>query len=245
VAQNNKNLKSNNIFIKKIFAEVPDTYEIVNHILTLGLDIIWRKKAVRCAEKTHQGKWVDMCTGTGETAIYLKKNALKSTKVYAVDLTSEMMKIAKSKPEAKGIEFIEADVRALPFEDNSFDLITISFATRNLNLNRDILTKAFVEFNRVLKPGGLFVNLETSQPDIKLIKHCFHLYIKLFVRLLGSKISGSKQAYQYLSQTIPRFYSARELMTILYEAGFAKVGYETMLFGVAAIHQSYKKASVE
>lgn len=236
-------IKSNTNFVKRIFSEVPETYEITNHVLTLGFDILWRKRAAGIAAG-HGGKsWVDMCTGTGETAAYLSRSAPEGTKVMAVDFSPEMLVEARKKPEAKQIEFITSDIKELPFPDASIDVISISFATRNINLNKDILIKSFKEFYRVLKPGGLFVNLETSQPSFILIRKLFHLYIKLFVKHVGSRISGSKAGYSYLSKTIPKFYSAPELVDILKVAGFQEVTFQQMLFGVAAIHQAYKNNS--
>jgi len=235
--------KSNPDFVKQVFSQVPETYELTNHILALGFDILWRKRAAGIAA-AHGGKnWVDMCTGTGETAVYLVRLAPEGTKVLAVDFSIDMLAEARKKPEAKQIEFITSNIKELPFPDASIDVITISFATRNINLNKDILIKSFTEFHRVLKPGGLFVNLETSQPSSTLIRKLFHLYIKLFVKQIGSRISGSKAGYSYLSKTIPKFYSASELADFLKQAGFQEVTFQQMLFGVAAIHQAHKNNS--
>lgn len=227
-------------FVKKVFSEVPTTYERINHILTFGFDTIWRKKTAKIAASYGGSEWVDMCTGTGETAAYLSRLAPEGTNVSAVDLSPEMMAEARKKPEAKNISFIIADVKDLPFEDDSIDLITISFATRNINLNKDVLIKSFSEFYRVLKPSGCFVNLETSQPPIGFIRMLFHLFIKLFVKQIGSRMSGSMNGYLYLSKTIPKFYTAHELAEIMHQAGFKEVTFKRLLFGVAAIHQSYK-----
>ncbi len=228
-------------FLQNVFSEVPDTYEKINHILTLNFDKRWRKKAVNIAA-TSAGKeiWVDVCTGTGETAAYLARLATIGTKIIAVDFSEEMMAIARRKPEAKNIEFIKSDVKELPFKNNSVDTINISFATRNINLNREILTSTFAEFHRVLKPGGLFINLETSQPPNFLIRKLFYWYIKVFVKWIGTKISTSEIAYSYLSKTISRFYSAKVLSEILLQAGFEHVNYNYLLFGVAAIHKARK-----
>jgi demethylmenaquinone methyltransferase/2-methoxy-6-polyprenyl-1,4-benzoquinol methylase len=118
----------------------------------------------------------------------------------------------------------------------------MSFATRNVNLNREVLLRAFAELHRVLKPGGLFVNLETSQPDSAFIRKCFHLYVKLLVKPVGRLISGSNVAYAYLSRTIPRFYAAEELASIMREAGFSEVYFRRLLLGAAAIHEARKTA---
>ncbi len=225
-----------------MFSEIPSTYELVNHVLTLGLDILWRRKAVNLASKAGGILWVDMCSGTGETAAYLRRIAPKATAVFAVDFSLEMLKEAKHKPEAGGITFVSADIISLPFPDNTFDLITMSFAARNINLNRDALIQRFVEYRRILKPDGQFVNLETSRPPSAPVKMIMDLYIKLFVKMIGSRLSGSKAGYSYLAHTIPRFYPADELAGIIREAGFRDVTYKYLMFGVAAIHQAYKHA---
>ena len=148
--------------IRNIFSEIPETYELVNHILTFGLDILWRKRAVNIAVKSGGNRWIDVCTGTGETASYLCRFAKNGTKVYAADFSLPMLRKAKEKPEGGCIKFLLSDVENLPFSDNTFDLITISFATRNINRNQNILIRTFKEFHRILKINGHFVNLETS-----------------------------------------------------------------------------------
>jgi demethylmenaquinone methyltransferase/2-methoxy-6-polyprenyl-1,4-benzoquinol methylase len=224
-------------FVRRIFSEVPATYELVNHVLTLGLDIAWRRRAARRAVKTGGTRWLDVCTGTGEMAALLSRLAPKGTCVYAVDLTPAMVAEARRKPGAALTRLSIADVKALPFADQSLDLITISFATRNINLGKDILVQTFAEFRRVLRPGGRFVNLETSQPTSSIVRRGFHLYVKLFVRSLGARISGSKAGYAYLAHTMPRFYPAEKLADLMRQAGFQDVTYERMLLGVAAIHE--------
>lgn len=226
--------------IRNIFTEVPHTYELVNHVLTLGMDIVWRRRAARMAVEDGGTHWIDVCSGTGEMAVYLQKLA-KDSQVYSADFTPAMLQKAAEKPKGRHIHFIISDVKALPIPDNSFDLITISFATRNINLNREALLKAFREFHRILKPGGRFVNLETSQPKSPLIRRIFHAYVKGLVLPVGSRISGSKPGYAYLAQTIPRFYEADELSAILSEAGFKNVLIKKMVFGIAAIHRSIKE----
>jgi demethylmenaquinone methyltransferase/2-methoxy-6-polyprenyl-1,4-benzoquinol methylase len=226
--------------IQSMFSEVPETYELVNHVLTLGLDVLWRRRAARIAAKGGGVQWVDMCTGTGEMAMYLSRLAPEGTKIYAVDFCESMMEKARQKPDAERIQFITADIKALPFDDESFDLITMSFATRNINVSKDILIRSFAEYYRVLKPGGRFVNLETSRPPFLLIRKGFDLYVKLFIKQIGGRISGSRKAYAYLAGTIPRFYPAEELAQIMRQAGFEEVTFKRLLFGAAAIHQARK-----
>ena len=226
--------------VQHIFSKVPETYEWVNHVLTCGLDIIWRKQAVRLATKAGGRRWIDLCTGTGETASYLCRKAKNKTSVYATDFSMPMLKKATEKFESRNIRFLISDIRRLPFSDNIFDLMTISFATCYIKINSDILLKTFEEFHRVLNPGGLLVNLETSQPSSALIRTAFHGFVKRFVIPLGSRISGSLAGYTYLARTIPRFYPAETLAHIMQQAGFKNVRFKKQLFGVVAIHQGNK-----
>jgi demethylmenaquinone methyltransferase/2-methoxy-6-polyprenyl-1,4-benzoquinol methylase len=226
--------------IRNIFSEVPETYELVNHILTGCLDILWRRRAVKFAVQAGGTRWIDVCTGTGETASYLCSLANKETDVYAADFSFPMLKKATEKPEASSIKFLLSDVNNLPFPDEAFDLITISFATRNINLSRDTLIGTFKEFHRILREGGHFINLETSQPSSSLVRKVLHKYANWFVMPIGSRVSGSKSGYAYLANTIPRFYPAEELKGIMSQAGFKDIRVKTLMFGVAAIHQGIK-----
>jgi len=226
--------------IQKIFSEVPKRYEFLNHLLTFGMDIVCRRRASRLAARDGGTAWLDICSGTGETASYLRSLGNGTTTVIAGDFCLPMLNEAMKKPNADKIEFLLTDARQLPFADNSLDLVTISFATRNINTSRDNLIRTFGEFYRVLKPGGRYINLETSQPPVKLIRKMMHLYIRLTVRQVGTLISGSKSGYTYLSNTIPRFYEAEELTEIIHEAGFREVSFNHMFFGVTAIHKAVK-----
>jgi len=244
--------------LQKIYSEIPKRYELINHLLTFGADIRCRKKAVELAvnnsENTRHGStteggddpvtgssgatWVDVCSGTGETIVNLSKQANENTTLIAADFSLPMLNIARQKPETKNIKFVLTNACHLPFADNSIDLLTISFATRNLNTTREILVDTFSEFNRVLKPTGRFINLETSQPPIWFFRKLMYLFVGISVKKIGAAISGNKAGYAYLSHSIPRFYTADELSTILNEAGFSKVSYKRLYFGFMAIHKA-------
>ncbi len=226
--------------IQKIFAEVPDTYEFVNHLLTGGLDIIWRRRAVGIAVEGAGGRWLDACSGTGETAAYLSRSAPNGTDVFVADFSMPMLRQATTRPGRERVHFSVADAGRLPFPDSTFELVTISFATRNINTSRTGLLRCLTEFHRVLKPGGRFVNLETSQPESRVLRALVHGYVRTFVRPVGGTLSGSRAAYRYLSETIPRFHPAEEFSRIISEAGFTDVRFTPLLFGVAAIHQGIR-----
>jgi demethylmenaquinone methyltransferase/2-methoxy-6-polyprenyl-1,4-benzoquinol methylase len=224
--------------IQKLFAEVPKTYELVNHILTFGLDMLWRRKAAARAASGSGGIWLDMCSGTGEMAGYLERHRRRNGLVIGGDFCLPMLAEAHRKRRSRSITWLGTDAARLPFRDNALDLITVAFGTRNLHTSRRALLTIFREFRRVLKPGGRFVIVETSQPKSSLVRWAFHTYVRLFVKPVGQAISGSKTGYSYLSQTIRAFYGSEELRELLLESGFSTVSVQRLLFGVGAIHES-------
>jgi demethylmenaquinone methyltransferase/2-methoxy-6-polyprenyl-1,4-benzoquinol methylase len=233
--------------IQKFYSQIYGSYELMNSLLTWGLDSHWRKKAVKMAIKRspRAGRILDICSGTGQTAAALKHSLPfnNNTQIIAADFSRHMLGIAMDrtyKKDLRHIYFTLTDAVNLPFADNMFDIITITFAARNLSAAPGHLLKSFREFYRVLKPGGWFLNLETSQPPLKFIKRLFHLYVKLTVAPVGRWISGSKGSCAYLSNSIRSFHPAKELTEILYEAGFETVTWKNLLFGAVALHQARK-----
>lgn len=226
--------------IESIFTEVSRTYELANHILTFGLDVLWRKKAAREGARAGGTLWLDVCSGTGEMARNLSFLAPKKVKIIALDFCQSMLTKIREKKSRSKISLVLAEANPLPFAPNTFDLVAISFATRNLNLSREALLRNFKEFLRVLKPGGSLVNLETSQPQLGIVQRLFHYYIRSVVLPVGFFISGSKAGYRYLSSTIPRFYRPEELSHFLQEARFERVTFKRLFFGIAAIHTAIK-----
>ena len=223
-----------------IFSEIANRYELVNHVLALGLDIPWRKKASQIAAADGGALWLEVCGGTGEMAVNLQRLASPGTRIVLTDFSFPMISRARSKPELQKTSVSLVDSSKLPFLEDTFDLVVISFATRNITGNRGRLMEFLREFNRILRPGGRFINLETSQPRSTLIRAAYHLYTKKIVKTLGRLISGSKTGYGYLSYSVTRFFDAEELSRILHEVGFSKVGYRTMTFGVVAVHKAVK-----
>lgn len=226
--------------IREMFAEVPRTYELVNHLMTFGLDAVWRRRAAGEASAVGGSRWLDVCTGTGEMAACLSRRAGPGTAVFAADFSLPMLKRALLKPFESRVGFVAGAAGALPFSDGSFDLVTISFATRNINVSRDALVASFREFNRVLRPGGVFVNLETSRPPARFIRSLLHLYARTVVSRLGSFISGSRTGYSYLDRTLRGFYGVGELASIIGEAGFSDVSFRRLTWGAVAIHRAVK-----
>ncbi len=229
--------------LREIFAGLASTYERVNHVLTLGLDVPWRRRAARIAARGGGPRWLDVCSGTGDMARHLRRWAEPGTRIVALDFCRPMLARSAGRPAGEAVfDFVLADAALLPFPDASFDLLTVAFATRNLNLSRAGLTGTFREFLRVLKPGGRFVNLETSQPRFRPVRLIFRAYVRVFVLPIGRRLSGSNAGYDYLSRSIPEFYPAEELAAILMEAGFPAVTFRRFLFGASAVHLAVKWA---
>lgn len=222
--------------LKKIYSEIPERYELANHLMTLGFDKLWRRRAAAIAVEGGGQRWLDICSGTGEMAVCLKRLAPEGSLVHATDFSMPMLSMAGRKEGTEEIGFSISNASSLPFADSSFDLVTCSFAMRNLNRNRDELLGTLREVRRVLKGGGRFVNLETSRPENSLIRFAFHSYVKLFIKPIGTAMTGYRAGYGYLAGSIPRFYGARELEELLLEAGYRGVASKRMMLGAVAIH---------
>ncbi len=226
--------------LRPLFSQVASTYDLTNHILTLGLDVPWRRAAARLAASRGGRRWLDVCSGPGEMARNLAGLAPAGTRVFAADFTPAMLLAGRWSGRPVPILRVVAEAGQLPFPGGYFDLVTISFATRNINTSRDLLVARFREFHRVLRPGGAFVNLETSQPRAAFVRKVFHAYVGTFVRPLGAALSGSRPAYAYLASSIPRFYEPDRLAGLMREAGFADVSFRRLMLGAAAIHVAQK-----
>ena len=231
--------------VQRIYTEVAHSYDLVNHIMTLGFDIVWRKIAARKARELSPLRVLDICCGTGDMAVEFSRKVPPGAQIIGVDFSLSMLGVAASKTYASTARFVLADVGSLPFPTNVFDMLTISFATRNLNSSPEVLVGFFQEFRRVLKPGGVFIHLETSQPRLRPLRSLFHTYVRSVVRPLGSRISGSSAGYKYLSHTVPRFYPAGDLSRLMSRAGFSRIEVRPFLFHIAALHTAWKPMQSE
>ncbi|MBU2573777.1 MAG: ubiquinone/menaquinone biosynthesis methyltransferase [Elusimicrobia bacterium] len=213
-------------------------YDAANRLLTLGLDGGWRLETAKIALQNSPASCLDVCTGTGELAVLLRKFSKAGTEITGADFNESMLSIARTKTAA--VRFIRAEAARLPFKDETFDALTVAFAARNLNAGGKALTETFREFNRVLKPGGVFVNLETSQPQNLFVRRLFHLYVRTMTALIKVIWPGNRPAYSFLSRTVQGFYPPEKLSEILLSAGFSKVESIPLTFGAAAIHRAVK-----
>lgn len=213
--------------IKKMFNNIARNYDKLNNLMTFGLHLKIKKAAIKNVPLKSGFKVLDLCTGTGDIAIYLARNIIKDGKVTAVDFSENMLEIAKQKAaKIKNIEFVNADVLNLPFQDGEFDACFISFGLRNLTG----LKKGLLEMKRVTKKGGYVVNLDTGKP--KGIAGFFHkLFFFYIVPLIGRLFNGDSSPYKYLPESTKKFPNADELVKIFEEIGLNEVKKIDFLFG--------------
>jgi demethylmenaquinone methyltransferase/2-methoxy-6-polyprenyl-1,4-benzoquinol methylase len=225
-----------------IFTRIPDRYDLINHVITLGMDNGWRRQAAQACLQDRPAHILDICCGTGDLAITIAQLAQYTPEVTGADYSQPMLEIAAAKTSASGvnISFINADVARLPFSDHYFDCIGISFALRNLTYKNPLTPIYLNEILRVLKPGGRFVIVESSQPTSPFIRFLDHLYLRLWVFPSGYLISGNKGAYRYLTESALHFYSAVEMQGFLLKAGFKQATAKRLFFGAAAVYTAIK-----
>ena len=237
-------LSTENRPLHTIFTAVPPRYDLINRIFTLGLDESWRKRAAQICLSSNPKRVLDLCCGTGDLAIWLARLASPGTRIIGIDYSQPMLSRAEEKAASQSlianVQFIHGDVGDIPFPDGCFDSIGISFAFRNLTYKNPKTRQYLSEVLRVLKPGGEFVIVESSQPRNKLVRMIAHAYLRMFVYRLGSWISKNRPAYKYLSESARNFYTAEELADLLVNAGFTKVQFKQLFFGAAAIHKAVK-----
>jgi demethylmenaquinone methyltransferase / 2-methoxy-6-polyprenyl-1,4-benzoquinol methylase len=219
-------------------------YDAANTFLTFGLDGVWRRAAARRAMASSPGRVLDVCCGTGALTTEIWRLSRGSGFVTGLDLSEAMLSRARLKVPGEagtaGIKFIEGDATRLPFPDSSFDALTISFATRNLGANGGDLLNYFSEFRRALRPGGVFVHLETSQPANRYIRRLFRAYAGAITSAVGMAFPRGKTAYGFLAGTMASFHGPEELSALILKAGFSKVEYRPMMFGAVALHTAVK-----
>ena len=224
--------------VAEMFDNVSYKYDFLNRLLTFGIDMKWRKLVVKTVAKKRPKKVLDIATGTGDFVIMLAD--LNPEKIIGLDLSQGMLDIGIEKIEKKNlqhlIEMVQGDSENLPFEDASFDAITVGFGVRNF----ENLDKGLQEIYRVLKPGGVFVVLETSQPTGFLMKPLFKFYSKYIIPTVGKLFSRDKRAYEYLPESAALFPYGEKFNNILQKNGFINTANKPLTFGIASMYTATK-----
>ena len=223
-----------------MFDNISPRYDLLNHLLSLGVDVLWRKQAIRMLKKRkpHPQLIMDIATGTGDFA--LEALVLAPDKIIGVDISAGMLEVGRQKIKKQGledrIEMIQADSENLPFEDNMFDAVIVAFGVRNF----EDLRKGLKEMNRVLKPGGVVTILEFSRLRTFPFKQLFNLYFTQILPRIGSLISKDQSAYTYLPESVQAFPDGEDFLKILKETGYTQTEWKSLTFGVSAIYVASK-----
>ncbi|MCD0463950.1 bifunctional demethylmenaquinone methyltransferase/2-methoxy-6-polyprenyl-1,4-benzoquinol methylase UbiE [Flavobacterium sp. LC2016-23] len=225
--------------VAQMFDTISGNYDNLNRVISFGIDIKWRKKVLKIVSDKKPKIILDIATGTGDLAILMAQT--NAEKIIGLDISAGMLEVGKKKVEEKKlsnvIELVLGDSENMPFGDNYFDAITVSFGVRNF----ETLEKGFAEILRVLKPNGVFVILETSVPDKTPYKQGYNFYTKNILPLIGKLFSKDNSAYGYLSESAAAFPYGEALNNILRKIGFIDVVAMPQTFGVATIYSASKK----
>jgi demethylmenaquinone methyltransferase/2-methoxy-6-polyprenyl-1,4-benzoquinol methylase len=221
--------------IAQMFDRITRRYDLMNRIMTGGQDIGWRKKAVRAALGAGSDRALDVATGTGDLALALADGGYRH--VTGLDFSSGMISVAETKRSARtDLEFVVGDAMALPFPDDQFDAVTVSFGLRNM---RDYQA-AISEMTRVLKPGGRFICLELTPYRKPVLGPIFNWYFRHIVPRVGGMLSGDAEAYRYLPTSVAAFPDGPALIKLMEGAGLQANEFELLGFGTVALHVGIK-----
>ncbi|MFA7273570.1 MAG: bifunctional demethylmenaquinone methyltransferase/2-methoxy-6-polyprenyl-1,4-benzoquinol methylase UbiE [Crocinitomicaceae bacterium] len=224
--------------VREMFNNISGKYDFLNHFLSLGIDKIWRKKAINALKAIQPEKVLDIATGTADFA--LAALPLKPKEIVGLDLSPGMISVGQKKIEKKGvtniIRLVVGDSENLPFEDNYFDALTVGFGVRNF----ENLEKGLSEMLRVVRPGGKLVILEFSKPKKFPVKQAFGFYSKNIIPFLGKNISKDNKAYAYLPESVQAFPEGKDFTDILAKVGYQSIAAQLVSGGIATIYSGIK-----
>lgn len=224
--------------VARMFNSISGNYDFLNHFLSLGIDIRWRKKAIRLLEASQPKVILDVATGTGDFALATLK--LKPQQVIGVDISEGMLEVGRKKVKAQGHEQIIdlrlGDSENLPFEENKFDAAIVAFGVRNF----ENLEKGLSEILRVLKPGGKLVVLEFSKPRLFPFKQIYNFYFNFILPKVGKVISKDSSAYTYLPESVQAFPDGEAFIAILKKLGYQQTVCSPLTFGISSLYSGIK-----
>ncbi|HHT78610.1 MAG TPA: bifunctional demethylmenaquinone methyltransferase/2-methoxy-6-polyprenyl-1,4-benzoquinol methylase UbiE [Actinobacteria bacterium] len=231
--------------VRKIFNSISFRYDVANYFISLGVERYWRLKFLKMISGSEK-KVLDACCGTGYSTIGIAGRIKNDAVIYGIDFSGEMLEIARSKAErylyyaGRGqnikIRFSEGDVTCLDFEDGLFDLITVVFGIRNVKDRK----KALEEFHRVSSDKSRLLIMEFNYPQNKFIRNIYDFYLNFVMSNLGAMITGNKEAYSYLAESIRNFTGVTDFCRIIKDAGWQILKVRSMTFGVCTIYYAGK-----
>ena len=224
--------------VAKMFNNISHRYDFLNHLLSLGIDKVWRKKAIRFLKPLNPQTLLDVATGTGDFAI--QALALHPQKIIGIDISEGMLAMGRRKIKnlalTHKIELCSGDSENLQFENNKFDAVTVGFGVRNF----ENLEKGLSEILRVMRPGGMLVVLEFSRPRTFPMRQVYNFYFKNILPGLGRLISSDKSAYTYLPESVEAFPDGKDFENILRKVGFKETACKPLTFGISSIYTALK-----
>ena len=225
--------------VRDMFDNIAPTYDLMNRMMTLGIDRLWRRRCVRIVRQLDPSSVLDLATGTGDLAIALAK-AVPAARITGGDLSEGMLSQACKKAEAEGaqdrIVFQTADALDLPFPDNSFDAITIAFGVRNF----EHLERGYAEMLRILRPRGTLLVLELTPPSSPIVKPFYRFYTRGIIPIVGKLVSKDSSAYAYLPESIAAVPARKAMTDIMLRVGFTNTKWKNLTAGVATIYTATK-----
>lgn len=225
--------------VRKMFDNIAKDYDKLNHVLSLNIDKVWRKKAVcELTDEARPLKVLDVACGTGDFTIEIAKKVAPGSWITGVDISEGMIAVGRDKLSKLGIDavFEVADCEALPYDDKTFDRISVGFGVRNF----EHLELGLREMYRVLTPGGKLVILELSVPSNAFIRWCYKLYFLKILPFIGGLVSGNRGAYEYLPASVLRFPAPDKFMEMMKSAGFDIVEHTSLTFGICRMYVGKK-----
>jgi demethylmenaquinone methyltransferase/2-methoxy-6-polyprenyl-1,4-benzoquinol methylase len=225
--------------VAHMFNNISKTYDFLNHFMSLGIDIIWRKKAINELKNDQPKLILDVATGTGDFAFEAIR-LLNPDKIIGVDISRGMLDIAQQKIDSRGLndrfEIKLGDSEQLPFEDDAFDAVTVAYGVRNF----ENLEVGLSDMNRVLKPGGKAVILEFSKPKAFPVKQLYNFYFKSITPFIGKLFSKDARAYSYLPESVAAFPDGKDFVILMDKVGFKETKCRPLLFGICSIYTGIK-----
>ena len=225
--------------VETMFDNIAFRYDFLNRFLSAGIDIGWRKKAIKLLLPAKPERILDVATGTGDFAL-TSYEILKPEKITGIDISEGMLELGRKKISKAGlndhIELLNGDSEAILFEDNSFDAVTVAFGVRNF----ENLEQGLSEIKRVLKPGGRLIVLECTKPSMPVVKQFYNFYMKFITPKIGKIIANNNDAYQYLNDSVLQFPEKKSFIQILNKAGYRNTFYKTLTLGICTIYCAEK-----
>lgn len=226
--------------VANVFHSVAARYDLMNDVMSLGIHRLWKRFTLDCSGVRPGQQVLDLAGGTGDITALFSKRVGPTGKVVLADINASMLQVGRDKLRDLGlvnnIDYVQANAEALPFADNSFDVVTIGFGLRNVTDKDAALRSMF----RVLKPGGRLLVLEFSKPEQQWLSKVYDLYSFKLLPVMGQLIANDKESYQYLAESIRMHPDQETLKAMMLDAGFAEVSYHNLTGGIVALHRGYK-----